>query len=134
VRTLATINLCASDVREAAEWYRTVLGVDPWLVTPDRATPADVQFRVGDCPDEFGIIDRRWAAPGLWQRGGGPAVFWHVDDVSATFERLLSLGAVAHSPVEIRPTGLTTAAVVDPFGNIVGVMRDPGLVDTAWAG
>ena len=40
----------------------------------------------------------------------------------ASFERLLSMGTTVHEkPVERGP-GFVTASVVDPFGNILGVM------------
>jgi predicted enzyme related to lactoylglutathione lyase len=49
-------------------------------------------------------------------------IYWHVDDVRASFERLVSMGATVHEkPVERGP-GFVTASVVDPFGNILGVM------------
>jgi predicted enzyme related to lactoylglutathione lyase len=47
---------------------------------------------------------------------------WHVDDVEAAFERLLSLGARAHEKVTERGPGFVTASIVDPFGNVLGVM------------
>ena len=52
----------------------------------------------------------------------GAVIYWHVDDVQASFERLVSLGATVHEePVERGP-GFVTASVVDPFGNILGIM------------
>jgi hypothetical protein len=40
----------------------------------------------------------------------------------STLARLLSMGATAHAkPVERGP-GFVTAAVVDPFGNVLGIM------------
>ena len=49
-------------------------------------------------------------------------IYWHVDDVRAHFERVVSMGSTVHEkPVERRP-GFVTASVVDPFGNILGVM------------
>jgi hypothetical protein len=53
----------------------------------------------------------------------------HVDDVQGSFDRLLSLGASAHEkPVERGP-GFITASVVDPFGNILGVMYSQHYLD-----
>lgn len=55
--------------------------------------------------------------------------YWAVDDVEAAFERLLSLGAVVHAkPVEHGP-GFVTASVVDPFGNVLGVMYNQHYLD-----
>jgi hypothetical protein len=49
-----------------------------------------------------------------------------VDDVQATFERLLKMDAEQHQPVTSRGTeGFITASVIDPFGNILGIMENP---------
>jgi predicted enzyme related to lactoylglutathione lyase len=51
---------------------------------------------------------------------------WHVDDVPAAQDRLLSMGAKPHQPVtDWGPAGFITASVVDPFGNILGIMYNP---------
>jgi hypothetical protein len=71
---------------------------------------------------ELGIIDRRFAPGPRPDEAGGAVTYWHVDDVEAAFARLLALGATAHEkPVERGP-GFVTASVVDPFGNVLGVM------------
>jgi len=51
---------------------------------------------------------------------------WHVDDLDATLERLLSMGATEYQPVTPHDDGdFITAAVVDPSGNVLGVMNNP---------
>ena len=87
---------------------------------------AYVEFRIGDDQDELGLIDRRWAPPGAATEPGGAILYWHVDDVVATFERLLAMGAKEYQPVTPRgDQGFVTAAVVDPFGNVLGIMYNP---------
>lgn len=49
-------------------------------------------------------------------------VYWHVDDVAGTLDRLLSLGAKQLEAVTERGPGFVTASVVDPFGNVLGIM------------
>jgi len=56
-------------------------------------------------------------------------MYWHVDDLSATVERLLSMGATEYQPITPRGEGLVTAAVVDPFGNVLGVMYNQHYLD-----
>jgi predicted enzyme related to lactoylglutathione lyase len=52
--------------------------------------------------------------------------YWHVDDVPAAVEKLLSMGAKEYLPITERgDSGFVTAAVVDPFGNILGIMYNP---------
>ncbi len=52
-------------------------------------------------------------------------VYWHVDDVAAAVDRAIALGATAHDPVTGREAGFVTGSVVDPFGNVLGLMHSP---------
>ena len=84
--------------------------------------PVYVEFRIGDYQHELGIVDSRFAAGARPGTASGAVIYWHVDDVQASVERLVSLGATVHeAPVE-RGLGFVTASVVDPFGNILGIM------------
>ncbi|MEW9529710.1 VOC family protein [Microbispora sp. NPDC049125] len=120
LRGLATINLWADDLAAATTWYADVLGVDPYF-----ERPGYVEFRLGDYQHELGLIDSRHAPAGAPAGPGGAIVYWHVDDVTAAFGELLSKGAKEYEGPRERGAGFVTASVVDPFGNILGVMRNP---------
>ena len=63
---------------------------------------------------------------------GGAILLWHVDDIEAAFARLKELGAKEYDPITKRgETGFVTASVVDPFGNVLGIMYNPHYVETA---
>jgi predicted enzyme related to lactoylglutathione lyase len=129
LRGLSTISYYADDVPAARDWYTEVLGVAPYFARPTEGTPSYVEFRIGDHQHELGIVDRRFAPTGQPDRPGGSVAYWHVDDVRAAFDRLVALGATVHEePVERGP-GFVTASVVDPFGNILGVMYNQHYVD-----
>ena len=55
--------------------------------------------------------------------------YWAVDDVQATFDRLLALGATVHQARIEHGPGFVTASVVDPFGNVLGVMYNQHYLD-----
>jgi hypothetical protein len=40
-------------------------------------------------------------------------------------EKLSAMGAIEYEPVTQREAGFVTASVVDPFGNVLGVMHNP---------
>lgn len=103
----------------------------PVLPTPPRLRePAYIEYRIGDYQHELGIIDRRYAPPhGAADGPSGVVVFWHVDDVTAAVEKLLSMGATEREPRTERESGFVTASVVDPFGNILGVTHNPHYLD-----
>jgi hypothetical protein len=62
-------------------------------------------------------------------------MYWNVDNIAATFEKLISMHAKEYQP--ITPCGdkrLVTTAVVDPFGNVLRIMYNPRYVDVLHAG
>jgi predicted enzyme related to lactoylglutathione lyase len=94
LRGMSTINLWAEDLSAAARWYTELLGVEPYFTSEAAGRgPGYVEFRIGDYQHELGIIDRRFAPPELAAGRGGAVVYWHVDDVARTLDRLVSLGA-----------------------------------------
>ncbi|UYM06842.1 VOC family protein [Solicola gregarius] len=127
LRGFATLNIWADDVPAAAAWYAEFLGVEPYF---ERSGPEGaavyVEFRIGDYQSELGIIDRRFAPAGASTEPGGAIMHWHVDDLGSAVERLLSMGAREYEPITPRgDSGFVTASVVDPFGNVLGVMSNP---------
>jgi predicted enzyme related to lactoylglutathione lyase len=131
LRGFSTINFWADDVAAAVAWYAEFLGVEAYFTRskPDGRL-AYAEFRIGDYQDELGIIDRGYGPPGATTEPGGAIMYWHVDDLNATVERLLSMGAKEYQPITPRgEAGFVTAAVVDPFGNVLGVMYNPHYVE-----
>ncbi|GIH94181.1 VOC family protein [Planobispora siamensis] len=130
LRGFATISFYATDLEAATRWYTEVLGIEPYFnrKNPDGSL-GYVEFRVGDYQHELGIIDSRYAPAGRPDVPSGAVTFWHVDDLQGAFDRLLSLGAEEYEPPVERGAGFVTASVVDPFGNILGVMYNPHYVE-----
>ena len=122
LRGLTTVSFFAEDITAARRWYTELLGTEPYFVREAEGATVYAEFRIGDYKHELGIIHSRFAAHARPGTPGGAVIYWHVDDVRATFERLVSMGATVHEkPVERGP-GFVTASVVDPFGNILGIM------------
>lgn len=105
-----------TDVDRAAEFYEQVLGL-PLLFK----YPGNAFFDA----DGVRIYLARPTEPGF---GGLATIYFRVDDVTGTLERLEARGA----PVRIRPTiahrdtdyDLWLAFVADPDGNNIGLMRE----------
>lgn len=142
LRGLSTVNFYADDVAAAQRWYTEFLGVEPYFFNPPQpAPPMYVEFRLGDLQHELGIVDRRFA-PGAESAAAvatatataQPITYWHVDDVEAVLARLLALGATAHQPAIERGPGFVTASVVDPFGNVLGIMFNRHYLDVVGGG
>lgn len=126
LRGMATVSYWADDVAAARDWYAELFGVEAYFQQPNAEHPAYIEFRIGDSEDEFGIIDRRYAPKGMQPGPGGAILLWHVDDIATAFERLIGMGATEYDPITTRGnTGFVTASVVDPFGNVLGIMYNP---------
>lgn len=126
LRGIATISFWAADLEAAKKWYTELLGIAPYFERP----VADgrlgyIEFRLGDYQHELGIIHSSYAPKGATTGPGGAVVFWHVDDVAATLEKVKAMGAKEYEPLINREAGFITASVVDPFGNILGLMYNP---------
>ena len=121
LRGMATVNYWAADHAAAKQWYADLLGIEPYFERPGYA-----EFRIGDYQHELGLIDSRYAPEGSATGPGGAILYWHVDDVAAALQRLLSMGAREYESLTRRgEAGFVTASVVDPFGNILGIMYNP---------
>ncbi|REE97419.1 VOC family protein [Thermomonospora umbrina] len=125
LRGLATVNYWVDDVEAAKRWYTELLGIEPYFERPIEGPTQYCEFRVGAQQDELGLIDSAWQPKGAAQIPGGAIIHWHVDDVKAAFERLLSMGAEEYEPITEREAGFADASVVDPWGNILGIQYNP---------
>ncbi|WP_166347805.1 VOC family protein [Phytoactinopolyspora limicola] len=129
LRGLTTTTFFADDLRAAQAWYTELFGVEPYFVRPVEGDPAYIEFRIGDYLHEFGLLNSSFSPHGSTDKPGGVVAYWAVDDVQASFDRLLDMGATVHQgPIERGP-GFTTASVVDPFGNVLGVMYNQHYLD-----
>lgn len=124
LRGMATVSYWAADWPAAKAWYSELVGFEPYFLRDGYA-----EWRLGDHQDELGLIDSRHRPPGAAAGPGGVVLYWHVDDVPGMVARLLAMGATEHEPPQDRGTGFVTATVVDPFGNLLGVMYNPHYVE-----
>ena len=129
LRGLTTVSFWADDLIAARDWYADLLGIEPYFQRPEEGPPAYIEFRIGADEDELGLIDRRYAPPGASRDPGGAVIYWQVDNVAAAVARLVQHGATEYQPVVERDAGFVTASVLDPFGNILGLMYSPHFVE-----
>jgi predicted enzyme related to lactoylglutathione lyase len=125
LRGMATVSYFADDMEAAKRWYTELLGIEPYFERSVGDEIGYIEFRLGDYQDELGLINSRFAPHKAGDHPSGAVLFWHVDDVPAAVERLLAMGATEHEPISPRESGFVTASVVDPFGNVLGVMHNP---------
>ena len=104
-----------SDLDKAKGWYSNVLGVKPYF---DEAFY--VGFNIGGY--ELGLHPDGPSASG---KAMSEVAYWGVQNVESSVKRLLELGAVKHEDVQDVGGGIKVASVLDPFGNIFGIIENP---------
>lgn len=103
------------DLERAKNWYGEVLGKEPYF-----DEPFYVGFNVGGF--ELGLLPEEGDAS---RSGTGVIVYWGVDDADAALARLLELGAGERGGVQDVGDDIRLATVLDPFGNVFGVIENP---------
>jgi predicted enzyme related to lactoylglutathione lyase len=112
---LRTIVYPVDDLEQAKAWYGSVLGTAPYF-----DTPYYVGFNIGGF--ELGLHP---ATDKMKPGAGGPETYWGVADADAAFARLLGLGARENEGVHDVGEGIRLATVLDPFGNLLGIIENP---------
>ncbi len=74
-------------------------------------------FRVGGF--ELGLLPQGTASV------NGPQPLWGVADIEQVYQRLLEYGAQPLDPIADVGEGIRVAAVLDPFGNRLGLIQNP---------
>jgi predicted enzyme related to lactoylglutathione lyase len=103
------------DLEAAKRWYGEVLGKEPYF-----DEPSYVGFDVGGF--ELGLLPEEGGAS---RSGTGVIAYWGVDDAEAALGRLLELGAGERGGVQDVGGGIRLVTVLDPFGNVFGVIENP---------
>lgn len=112
---LRTAIYYVADMNAAKDWYRTVVGFDPYF-----DQPYYIGFNVGGY--ELGLHPLESAS---LEHSEGVVTYWGVENAEAAFTRLIALGATVHQNVMDVGEGIKVGSVYDPFGNIFGIIQNP---------
>lgn len=112
---LRTVIYKVDDLEKAKEWYNKVFESVPYFDEPFYVGYNIAGYELGLQPSEEKGI----------QKGESVLAYWGVENVSAEFNRMLSMGATAHEePVNVGGD-ITVASVIDPWGNSIGIICNP---------
>ena len=109
---LRTVIYPVTDLDQGKHWYADVFAQQPYFDQPFYVGFAVAGFELGLVPD---------GTPG----GQGSITYWGVDDIDAELARIVALGASVHGPVQEVGQGIRTAELLDPFGNVLGLIQNP---------
>ena len=112
---LRTVIYNVPDLTKARDWYCKALENKPYF-----DQPFYVGFNVGGY--ELGLHPGK---AGPTKEDFGAVVYWGVKDVESNVKRLIKLGAKKQKAVQDVGDGIRVATVVDPFGNIFGLIENP---------
>ncbi len=112
VQGIKTVLHPVSDVEKAKAVYTALLGV-----APQADSPYYVGFDVAG--QHLGLL------PGGGPQGlTAPVAYWHVDDIEAKLAEVTAAGATVRDAASDVGGGRLVASVVDPDGNVVGLVQD----------
>ena len=111
--TLDTVIIFSERMEELAKFYAAVLNIGPFQAQPDHLGCQLEQVYFGfDQVEKMGQASP--AAVTLW---------FTVDDIQATFDRLVAMGAKVRYPPTQKPWGALLASVYDLDGNLLGLSQ-----------
>ncbi len=114
---LRTVVYYVGDLERAKAWWSDLLGLTPYF-----DQPFYVGFNVGGYELGLHPLDGESGE----KIGPSSAItYWGVPDIAVSCERIIAAGAVEHQTIQDVGDGIMVAAVVDPFGNIVGLIQNP---------
>ncbi|MFX0575854.1 VOC family protein [Nocardia nepalensis] len=101
-----------SDLDKAKTVYAALLGVPPQI-----EGTYYVGFEVGG--QHIGLV------PGGGPQGmTAPVTYWEVTDIEAKLAEVTAAGATVREPVRDVGQGRRVATVIDPDGNVLGLLQD----------
>ena len=115
IKGLRTVIYHVDEITAGKEWYSKILGINPYF-----DEPFYVGFNVGGF--ELGL--QPIASPDEAQKSVGVVTYWGVPDAAAAMARLLEAGATEHEGVQDVGDGIMVGSVIDPFGNVVGIIQN----------
>ncbi|MFE9763082.1 VOC family protein [Streptomyces sp. NPDC005808] len=101
-----------SDLTKSKAVYAALLGVAP---TTDESYY--VGFEAGG--QHIGLVPGKGP-----QSMESPVAYWHVPDIEAKLAEVIAAGATVKEPAHDVGGGRLVAAVVDPDGNVLGLLQD----------
>lgn len=112
---LRTVIYKVGDINEAKIWYAKAFQTEAYF-----DEPFYVGFNIGGY--ELGLLPEENPTT---EKTESILAYWGVDDIEKEYNRFLATGAIEHE----KPTNvggeLMVASVIDPWGNIIGLIFNP---------
>ncbi|WP_295119027.1 VOC family protein [uncultured Chitinophaga sp.] len=116
---LRTVIYRVKDMAAAKAWYSKAFETEPYF-----DEPFYIGFNIAGY--ELGLQPAADDADALAPGSGGVETYWGVPDITAAYNSLITAGATPYDPPREVGGDIMVAMVKDPWGNIIGVIYNPG--------
>ena len=114
--TLETVIIFTPHMETLAAFYQRALDLGPY-----ERSPGHMGQQIGSVYFGFDQVDDAETAG-----SSGATVWFTVEDLDATFKRVVAMGADVRYPPTHKPWGARLASVLDPDGNVLGLAQRKG--------
>jgi len=114
MKGLRTAIYKVDDLDQAKLWYAQAFDVKPYFVEPYY-----VGYNIGGY--ELGLQPRSEDE----NVGQNVLIYWGVDDIKKTYEKLIDIGGKVHEPPNNVGGPIEVASIIDPWGNVLGLIYNP---------
>lgn len=102
------------DIEEAKQWYIEAFSTKQYFDMPFYVGFSIAGYELGLQPDENNQV-----------KSENVEMYWGVNNIDVSYNRLLLLGATAHNPPQNVGEEIIVATVKDPWNNIIGLIFNP---------
>jgi predicted enzyme related to lactoylglutathione lyase len=114
IQGLRTVIYFVKDLDKAKAWYTEVFSKPPYFDKPYYVGFNIEGFELGLQPDNEGENFEN-----------NTVAYWGVKDASAVYQHLLQNGSIANEEVRNVGGGILIGTVIDPAGNLFGIIENP---------
>lgn len=104
-----------ADLKAAKDWYAKAFKTKPYF-----DEPFYIGFNIGGY--ELGLLPEEQP---VGEKAPSVLSYWGVDEINSVYDHLIELGAKVHEPPTNVGGELMTATLIDPWGNIIGIIYNP---------
>ena len=103
-----------TDIIKAKEWYTKA-----FLTKPYFEEPFYVGYNISGY--ELGLKPEKKST----KKKTGVISYWGVENIKAEYKRFIALGALEHETPQNVGGDIMVASVIDPWGNVIGLIYNP---------
>ncbi|MCK5028840.1 MAG: hypothetical protein KAR57_04345 [Bacteroidales bacterium] len=103
------------NLAEAKEWYSKAFLTKPYFDEPFYVGFNIGGYELGLLPEENPVIEKTKSL----------LVYWGVNEIEKVYNHLITIGALEYEKPTNVGGDLMVASVIDPWGNVIGVVYNP---------